>query len=186
MRLLLVEDDAMIGESVRTGLQQDGFALDWVQDGRAAELALETNALFDYHLRQMAASRSNDSFGPLPPSNPNEIEAEDGLVVQIWDRIAKAPVRRTPDSLDALPEAGLPQKIRPLVHALNDLLGRLARQEPGVAAPVHAPVDLAQLARQVVAEYAPWRRRRTARGYLTASIGAGLCTPLVADWDWQS
>jgi two-component system response regulator QseB len=43
MRLLLVEDDAMIGESVRTGLQQDGFAVDWVQDGRAAELALETN-----------------------------------------------------------------------------------------------------------------------------------------------
>jgi two-component system response regulator QseB len=42
MRLLLVEDDQMIGESVRTGLQQDGFAVDWVQDGRAAELALET------------------------------------------------------------------------------------------------------------------------------------------------
>jgi two-component system response regulator QseB len=44
MRLLLVEDDAMIGESVRTGLQQDGFAVDWVQDGRAAELALGANA----------------------------------------------------------------------------------------------------------------------------------------------
>jgi len=44
MRLLLVEDDTMIGESVRIGLQQDGFAVDWVQDGRAAELALETNS----------------------------------------------------------------------------------------------------------------------------------------------
>jgi two-component system response regulator QseB len=44
MRLLLVEDDPMIGESVRKGMQQDGFAVDWVQDGRAAELALETNA----------------------------------------------------------------------------------------------------------------------------------------------
>ncbi|MBE0612822.1 MAG: response regulator [Burkholderiales bacterium] len=43
MRLLLVEDDTMIGESVQTGLRQDGFAVDWVQDGRAAELALETN-----------------------------------------------------------------------------------------------------------------------------------------------
>jgi two-component system response regulator QseB len=43
MRLLLVEDDLMIGESVRKGMQQDGFAVDWVQDGRAAELALETN-----------------------------------------------------------------------------------------------------------------------------------------------
>jgi two-component system, OmpR family, response regulator QseB len=44
MRLLLVEDDPMIGESVRKGMQQDGFAVDWVQDGRAAELALETNS----------------------------------------------------------------------------------------------------------------------------------------------
>ena len=44
MRLLLVEDDTMIGESVRKGLRQDGFAVDWVQDGRAAEIALETNA----------------------------------------------------------------------------------------------------------------------------------------------
>ena len=44
MRLLLVEDDPMIGESVRKGLQQDGFAVDWVRDGRAAELALETSS----------------------------------------------------------------------------------------------------------------------------------------------
>jgi len=40
MRLLLVEDDRMIGEGVRKGLRQDGFAVDWVQDGRAAEHAL--------------------------------------------------------------------------------------------------------------------------------------------------
>ena len=40
MRLLLAEDDAMIGESVRRGLRQDGFAVDWVRDGRDAEIAL--------------------------------------------------------------------------------------------------------------------------------------------------
>ena len=40
MRLLLAEDDRMIGESVQRGLKQDGFAVDWVSDGRAAELAL--------------------------------------------------------------------------------------------------------------------------------------------------
>ena len=38
MRVLLAEDDAMIGASVRRGLAQDGFTVDWVQDGRAAEL----------------------------------------------------------------------------------------------------------------------------------------------------
>jgi two-component system response regulator QseB len=41
MRLLLVEDDRMIGESVQKGLRLDGFSVDWAQDGRSAELALE-------------------------------------------------------------------------------------------------------------------------------------------------
>jgi len=40
MRLLLVEDDPMIGEGIRKGLRQDGFAVDWVRDGQAAELAV--------------------------------------------------------------------------------------------------------------------------------------------------
>jgi len=40
MRILLVEDDLMVGEAVRKGLRQDGFAIDWVQDGAAASLAL--------------------------------------------------------------------------------------------------------------------------------------------------
>jgi two-component system response regulator QseB len=40
MRILLVEDDAMIGESVAAGLRLAGHAVDWVQDGRAAEAAL--------------------------------------------------------------------------------------------------------------------------------------------------
>ena len=33
MRLLLVEDDAMIAEAIRTGLKRDGFTVDWVHDG---------------------------------------------------------------------------------------------------------------------------------------------------------
>jgi DNA-binding response OmpR family regulator len=46
MRLLLIEDDAMIGKAVRQGLGDAGFAVDWVQDGRAAELALG-NGVYD-------------------------------------------------------------------------------------------------------------------------------------------
>lgn len=42
MRLLLVEDDAMIGEAVRLGLRKQGLAVDWVQDGTAARTALST------------------------------------------------------------------------------------------------------------------------------------------------
>ena len=39
MRLLLVEDDEHIGRAVQTGLAQQGHAVDWLQDGVAAELA---------------------------------------------------------------------------------------------------------------------------------------------------
>jgi two-component system, OmpR family, response regulator QseB len=49
MRLLLVEDDLMIGKSVRQGLRQDGFSVDWVQNGTAAELAL-ANEVYDLML----------------------------------------------------------------------------------------------------------------------------------------
>jgi two-component system response regulator QseB len=40
MRLLLVEDDPMIGAAVQSGLRQDGFAVDWARDGDQALLAL--------------------------------------------------------------------------------------------------------------------------------------------------
>ena len=40
MRLLLVEDDPMIGESLEEGLRGERYAVDWARDGRSAELAL--------------------------------------------------------------------------------------------------------------------------------------------------
>jgi two-component system, OmpR family, response regulator QseB len=46
MRILLIEDDAMIGKSVRAGVIQAGYAVDWVTDGRAAELAV-ANGVYD-------------------------------------------------------------------------------------------------------------------------------------------
>ena len=40
MRVLLVEDDTMIGESLREALRRQGMACDWVRDGRAADAVL--------------------------------------------------------------------------------------------------------------------------------------------------
>ena len=40
MRLLLVEDDPMIGESLGEGLRAECYAVDWVRNGHDAELAL--------------------------------------------------------------------------------------------------------------------------------------------------
>ena len=41
MRILLVEDDLMIGESLARGLRDDGYTVDWVSDGAVAAIALQ-------------------------------------------------------------------------------------------------------------------------------------------------
>jgi two-component system, OmpR family, response regulator QseB len=46
MRVLLVADDRMIAQGLQTALRQDGYAVDWMADGRAADAALR-NARFD-------------------------------------------------------------------------------------------------------------------------------------------
>ena len=42
MRILLAEDDPMLGDGLRAGLRQLGFQVDWVRDGLAAEHELAT------------------------------------------------------------------------------------------------------------------------------------------------
>jgi len=40
LRVLLVEDDALLGDGIRAGLRLADYAVDWVRDGEAARLAL--------------------------------------------------------------------------------------------------------------------------------------------------
>ena len=42
MRLLLVEDDELLGDAVKTGLTQFGYIVDWLKDGEVARGALKT------------------------------------------------------------------------------------------------------------------------------------------------
>jgi two-component system response regulator QseB len=58
MRLLLVEDDPMIGKSVLQGLRQDGFCVDWVRDGAAADLAL-ANEVYDLLLLDLGLPKKD-------------------------------------------------------------------------------------------------------------------------------
>ncbi|MEW6707066.1 MAG: winged helix-turn-helix domain-containing protein [Pseudomonadota bacterium] len=44
MRILLAEDDALLGDGLRAGLRQQGFQVDWVRDGQAAERELRSGA----------------------------------------------------------------------------------------------------------------------------------------------
>jgi two-component system response regulator QseB len=45
LRLLLVEDDPILGDAIKTGLSQDGYNVDWIQNGIQASQALATEQL---------------------------------------------------------------------------------------------------------------------------------------------
>ena len=57
MRILLVEDDALLGDAIQAGLKQSGHAVDWVRDGVLADQALATQtydaAVLDLGLPRM-------------------------------------------------------------------------------------------------------------------------------------
>jgi two-component system, OmpR family, response regulator QseB len=46
MRILLVEDDELLGDAAKAGLMQYGYTVDWVKDGESGKLALQ-NELFE-------------------------------------------------------------------------------------------------------------------------------------------
>ena len=56
MRLLLVEDDAALGEGVRVGLHQEGYTVDWLRDGASAVHALLSES-FDLVLLDLGLPR---------------------------------------------------------------------------------------------------------------------------------
>lgn len=44
MRVLLVEDDPLLGDGLAVGLRQSDFAVDWLKDGLSAETALKSES----------------------------------------------------------------------------------------------------------------------------------------------
>ncbi|MBV2167692.1 MAG: response regulator transcription factor [Bdellovibrio sp.] len=43
MRILLIEDDHLVGDGIQLGLTKQGFTVDWVQDVESAQSALKTD-----------------------------------------------------------------------------------------------------------------------------------------------
>jgi len=64
MRLLLVEDDRMIGDSLRKALRDEGYAVDWVYDARAANATLATER-FDLVLLDLGLPNAQQWGGGL-------------------------------------------------------------------------------------------------------------------------
>lgn len=56
MRVLLVEDDPMIGRAVMVGLRDAGYAVDWARDGAEAEIAVGTG-VYDLALLDLGLPR---------------------------------------------------------------------------------------------------------------------------------
>jgi len=56
MRLLLIEDDPMIGRAVQDGLSRAGFTVDWATDGSSGEAAIG-NAVYDAVLLDLGLPR---------------------------------------------------------------------------------------------------------------------------------
>ena len=58
MRILVIEDDALLGDAIQAGLKQAGYTVDWLKDGVSADQALGTEpyaaAVLDLGLPRMS------------------------------------------------------------------------------------------------------------------------------------
>jgi two-component system OmpR family response regulator/two-component system response regulator QseB len=157
MRLLLVEDDRMIGESLRSALRLEGYAVDWVRDAAAAQSTLASERfdllLLDLTLPSGAAgtagARVGDGLDVLralrernDPTPAIVLTARDGL----GDRVA---------GLDAGADDYL---VKPFeLDELNARIRAVLRRHSGRAQTVltHAGVTLDPATRQVTKDGQP-------------------------------
>lgn len=58
MRILVIEDDSLLGDAIQAGLKQAGYVVDWMKDGMSADQALSTEtyaaAVLDLGLPRMS------------------------------------------------------------------------------------------------------------------------------------
>lgn len=140
MRLLLVEDDSMIGASVQKGLRQDGFVVDWVRDGHAAELAA-ANGVYSLILLDLGLPKK-DGLDVLATLRKRG-DATPVLVLTARDAIT--------DRVKGLDSGADDYLVKPF--DLDELAARiraLLRRQAGRAEPA---LHHGELAREVIAEH---------------------------------
>ncbi len=130
--------------------------------------------------RELAASMALRTIVPLLAIAPF-------LALALWfgvarglrplERVAAAVGKRSPSVLEPLAESGLPDEVRPLVHALNGLLGRLERalgaQRAFIADAAHelrTPLAAVHLQAQLAERAASDTERRAALAELKAGL----------------
>ena len=128
MRVLVVEDDPMIGRAVADGLQGDGYAVDWVHDGGAAELALK-HGPYDLAVLDLGLPRK-DGFEVLKSLRRARIEVP-VLIITARDAVA--------DRIAGLDHGADDYLVKPF--DLDELLARaraVVRRRAGRASPQDA------------------------------------------------
>lgn len=141
MRLLIAEDDPQLGDGLTVGLRQDGYAVDWVKDGVAADLALKTET-YDLLVLDLGLPRL-DGMGVLARLR------ERGQALPVLILTARD---ATGDKIAGLDAGADDYLVKPL--SLDELAARvraLARRAAGRAQPLlrHGDLALDPAAREV-------------------------------------
>ena len=141
MRVLLVEDDAMIGRAVSTALRGDRYAVDWAADGEAAEAALSTSD-YDMMLLDLGLPKT-DGLTVLARTRRR------GLNLPILIMSARDTVQSRVGGLDAGADDYLPKPFD--LDELGARMRALLRRRHGLTDPVleHAGVCLNPATREV-------------------------------------
>lgn len=147
MRLLLVEDDTMIGESVLDLLRAEHYAVDWVRDGDMADTALGTQD-YDLVLLDLGLPR-RDGLSVL-----RSLRARRNRM-PVLIATARDSVAQRIEGLDAGADDYVLKPYDP-----NELLARiraLLRRAAGRAEPVyeHRDVSISPATREVLVRGAP-------------------------------
>jgi len=147
MRLLLVEDDPMIGEAVQDLLRAEQYAVDWVRDGDAADAALRTQA-YDLVMLDLGLPK-RDGLAVLRDLRARKIRTP-VLVATARDAVAQR--------IEGLDAGADDYVLKP--YDLDELLARsraLLRRAAGRAEPVyeHQGVCINPATREVTVQGAP-------------------------------
>ncbi|MDE1943302.1 MAG: response regulator [Betaproteobacteria bacterium] len=141
MRTLLVEDDPLLGDGIRAGLKQAGYAVDWARDGQTAKVSLETG---EYALLVLDLGLPKLSGMDLLKWLRTKGDRIPVLVLTARDTVA--------DRVAGLDAGADDYLIKPF--DLDELIARLralSRRSTGQAAPLlqHGNIELDPAARQV-------------------------------------
>ena len=147
MRLLLVEDDLMIGNSVQSGLKQDGYSVDWVRDGVAADLAMANGV---YELLLLDLGLPHKSGLDLLTGLRKKGASLPVLVITARDSVA--------DRVKGLDAGADDYLVKPFdLTELSARIRALMRRQAGRSSPVieHGPLSLNPATHEVTLDGAP-------------------------------